>query len=154
MSILQRLSNESLVEKDIKRVGEYVKNDFFERAIFLWDQKALDLNGVLHTDFLANCKSLVGGNGMVVASNEDKASYMNCLWNKMTERECYKKWMQTKRSNTYQVLQDRFMSKCICCFNECRGTLLSQRLLLVYEINRIMRGMCIARQDTSFDRDV
>jgi hypothetical protein len=46
------------------------------------------------------------------------------------QRECvsYKKWMQTKWSNSYQALQDRFMSKCICWFNGCRVSWLTHCL--------------------------
>jgi hypothetical protein len=113
------MSDARLVEIDIKKVGKYVKSDLFERTIFLWDQKALDVDGMLHKDYITNCKSLVGGSSLIGATDDDAASYMTCLWNKMTERECYKKWMQTKWSNSYQALQDRFMSKCIYSFNGC-----------------------------------
>lgn len=76
-----------LVEIDIKKVGKYVKSDLFEQMIFLWDQKALEVDGVLHKDYITNCKSLVGGSGLICATDDDAASYMTCLWNKMTERE-------------------------------------------------------------------
>ena len=118
--LIAQMSDARLVEIDIKKVGKYVKSDLFEWTIFLWDQKALEVDGVLHKDYITNCKSLVGGSGLIGATDDDAASYMTCLWNKMTEREYYKKWMQTKWSNLYQALQDRFMSKCICWFNGCR----------------------------------
>jgi hypothetical protein len=93
-----------LVEIDIKKVGENVKSDLFERTIFLWDQKALEVDGMLHKDYLTNCKSLVSGSGLIGTTDDDAASYMTCLWNKMTKRVCYKKLMQTKWANSYQAL--------------------------------------------------
>jgi len=45
-------------------------------------------------------------------SDEEAEMYMNLFWNIMTKDGCYNKWMQSKRSNTYQVMQDKFMSKC------------------------------------------
>jgi hypothetical protein len=54
----------------------------------------LEVDGVLHKDYITNCKSLVGGSGLIIgATDDDAASYMTCLWNKMTEREYYEKWM-------------------------------------------------------------
>jgi hypothetical protein len=83
-ALIARMLDARLVEIDIKKVGKYVKSDLFERMMFLWDQKALEVDGMLHKDYITNCKSLVGDIGLI-----DAASYMICLWNKMTERECY-----------------------------------------------------------------
>jgi hypothetical protein len=124
--LIARMLHAHLVEIDIKKVGKYVKSDLFEQMIFLWDQKALEVDSsMLHKDYITNCKSLVGGSSLIGATDDDAALYMTCLWNKMTERECYKKRMQTKQSNSYQALQDRFMSKCICWFNGCHESLLT-----------------------------
>ncbi len=118
--LIAQMSDAHLVEIDIKKVGEYVMSDLFERTIFLWDQKALEVDDIMpHKDYLTNYKSLVSGSGLIGTTDDDAALYMTCLWNKMTERKCYKKWMQTKQLILYQVLQDRFMSKCICWFNGC-----------------------------------
>jgi hypothetical protein len=42
------------MEIDIKKVGKYVKSDLFEQMIFLWDQKALEVDGMLHKDYITN----------------------------------------------------------------------------------------------------
>lgn len=71
---------------------------------------------------MKNCKSLIADGGLYNVGDEDAKSYMNFLWNKMTEEEWYKKWMQSKRSNSYQAMQDRFMSECCIqasCFAVC-----------------------------------
>jgi hypothetical protein len=54
-----------LVEIDTKKVDKYVKSDLFEQTIFLWDQKALEVDGMLHKDYITHCKSLVGGSGLI-----------------------------------------------------------------------------------------
>ena len=61
------MSDARLVEIDIKKVGKYVKSDLFEQTIFLWDQKALEVDGMLHKDYITNCKSLVGGSSLIGA---------------------------------------------------------------------------------------
>jgi hypothetical protein len=50
-----------------------------EAMIFLWDQKALEVDGMLHKDYLTNCKSLVSGSGLMGTMDNDAALYMMCL---------------------------------------------------------------------------
>jgi hypothetical protein len=37
--------------------------------------------------------------------------YMNLLWDVMKKDQCYIIWLMLKCSNTYQAMQDQFMSE-------------------------------------------
>jgi hypothetical protein len=54
--VLRRASDEELLAANIKLVGKYVKDVLFEKMVFLWDRKALDVNRKLHKDYLENCQ--------------------------------------------------------------------------------------------------
>lgn len=109
--LLQRLENSELVESDVNKVGDYVKRVLFEAVVFIWDKKSLAVGGKLHADYLENCRALVADGKLENVSNESAKTYLNLLWNMMTKDECYKKWMSTRRSNTYQAMEHQFMSK-------------------------------------------
>lgn len=109
--VLQRLENAALIENDKNNVRDYVTRELFEKVIFIWDQKSLDVDGVLHKDYLAKCKALIADGELESLSDEESATYMNLLWNMMRKDHCYEKWMQSKRSNTYQAMQYKFKRK-------------------------------------------
>jgi len=60
---------------------------------------------------LVNCKGLLADGQLVLVSDEVAKTYMNVLWKNMTQADLYNKWMSAKRSNTYQAIQNNFMSK-------------------------------------------
>jgi hypothetical protein len=68
--LIAQMSDARLVEIDIQKVGKYVKSDLFEQTIFLWDQKTLEVDGVLHKAYITNSKSLVGGSGLIGATDD------------------------------------------------------------------------------------
>jgi SNF2 family DNA or RNA helicase len=79
--------------------------------VFLWDRKALDANRKLHKDYLENCRPLLANGELVPLSKEEAWPYMNIVWNLMVKDECYNNWLSNKRSNSYQAVQNSFMSE-------------------------------------------
>jgi len=110
--VLQRLDNAALVVSDKNKVQWYIKDILFEKVIFILDQDSLKKGEVLHQDYLDNCKGLIADGQLEKLSDEEAEMYMNLFWNIMTKDGCYNKWMQSKQSNTYQAMRDKFMSKC------------------------------------------
>jgi hypothetical protein len=78
------MSDVCLVEIDIKKVGKYVKSDLFEQTIFLWEQKALEVDGVLHKDYITNCKSLNNPN-LLVEQNDRESMLQKVDANKVVK---------------------------------------------------------------------
>ena len=114
---LRRLTNNELVESDIKAVGKYVRGDLFARAVFLFDNTSLDKGGVLHKDYLKNCRSLLANGKLTDLSDETAVQYMNIVWARMTKEGCYNDWLSRRRSNAYQAMQNAFQSKLFACFS-------------------------------------
>jgi hypothetical protein len=109
---LQRATaSEDLLDSDQRVVRDYVKSELWEKVVFLWSQKSLDREGMLHKAFLKDCRHLLSGGKLMSASDEDAETYMNILWMRMTKDGCYKVWLGQRRSNTYQAMQDKFESK-------------------------------------------
>jgi hypothetical protein len=111
MDVLQQALDKELQAADIKLVGKYVKDVLFEKMVFLWDRKALDTNGKLHKDYLENCQPLLANGKLVPLSKEEARPYMNLVWNLMVKDGCYNNWLSNKRSNSYQAVQNSFMSE-------------------------------------------
>ena len=111
MDVLRRASDEELLAADIKLVDKYVKGVLFEKTVFLWNRKALDTNGKLHKDYLENCRPLLANGELVPLSKEEARPYINIVWNLMVKDGCYNNWLSNKRSNSYQAVQNSFMSE-------------------------------------------
>jgi hypothetical protein len=109
--VLRGALDKELVAANIKLVGKYVKDVLFEKTVFLWDRKALDMNGKLHKDYLENCRPLLANGELVPLSKEEAWPYMNIVWNLMVKDGCYNNWLSNKRSNLYQAVQNSFMSE-------------------------------------------
>jgi len=108
---LQRAANAQQVKNDVTKVREYVKSNLFEKVVFVWQKTALARGGKLHQDYLKNCRALVAEGKLVDMADSEAVTYMNLLWDTMTKDRCYVDWTKTKRSNTYQAMQDKFMSE-------------------------------------------
>ncbi len=100
------------MESDIEAVDKYVTGDLFTRTVFLFDNKQLDEGGLLHKDYLKNCRLLLA-NGRLVDLNDDAVvQYMNIVWAIIKKKEgWYKAWLSRKRSNAYQAMQNAFQSE-------------------------------------------
>jgi hypothetical protein len=101
--------NEGQVCNDINVICCYIKKQLFEKSVVVWNKPALTKNGVLHKDYMKNCKALIADGHLMMASNEEAEGYMNMLWQKV--ERLYGKWMAKKCSGLYQAIQDGFMSK-------------------------------------------
>jgi len=112
---MDRALDPDKVEEDKNKVRDYVKEDLFERVVFVWSKAAFTKDGILHKDFMKNCRSKIADGSLVDASDEDADAYMNFLWNGMVKENCYREWLSHKRSSRYQAVQDKFMSKCAVC---------------------------------------
>jgi len=108
---LQRAANAQQVAADRKRVGDYVKGKLFEKVVFVWEKSSVDRGGKLHQDYLKNCRALLADGELVHIRDEEAVTYMNLLWDAMGKDQCYVGWLTSKHSNTYQAMQDRFMSE-------------------------------------------
>jgi len=109
--LLQRLQDDELVKIETSKVGDYVKWGMFEKLIFIFDKRDLELNSKLHQDYLQNCQSLLAGGELGNTSEQFSNVYMNMLWNMMLKDKCYQRWLGNRRSNTYQAMQYGCMSK-------------------------------------------
>ena len=116
---LRELFNDSSkIKADLKKIKAYVKDELFQRTIFVFDEKWLAPGGWLHNDFMENCHSLVGRDGATEMTGLASGStekvydpYMTLLWTVLTKDKCCKTWLAGKRSNTCQAMMDKFHSK-------------------------------------------
>jgi len=102
---------EKKVKEDLNVIGEYVKNDLYYRAVFLWDDSVLDEGTILHKDFLNNCKPKVANGQLMTEPNAEADAYLKFLWTRMQKDNLYRHWMGLKRSNAYQAVMEKFMSE-------------------------------------------
>lgn len=116
-AVLARCGNAESIVEDRNKVRDYVKDNLFERSIFIYSKSALDQGGVLHNDYLKNCRALIANGTLVHAADSDAETYMNFLWSIMVKANCYREWMSNKRSSRYQAVQDKFDSEC-CIMSE------------------------------------
>jgi len=110
--VLARASDESKVKEDLNKVRDYIKEDLFYRVIFIWDDGQLKEGSVLHGDFIERCKPLLANGDLLEAEQAAADAYLKYLWTTMLKDKCYREWLGLKRSNAYQAVQDKFMSKC------------------------------------------
>jgi hypothetical protein len=88
-----------------------VKEVLFEKIIFVWNKGALQPGGVLHKDYLMNCRAKIACGKLVNATDSGAETYMNLLWNMMLKENCYQEWLHHKCLAKYQAVQDKFASE-------------------------------------------
>jgi len=96
MMLLTRLANPEHVAADTNKVRKYVKEDLFERVVFVWNQKALEYGRVLHADFLKNCRLKIADGMLVDATTWEADTYMNGLWSVLVKDKCYTHWLSAR----------------------------------------------------------
>jgi hypothetical protein len=62
-----------------------VKEVLFEKVVFIWNKGALQLGGVLHKDYLMNCRAKIADNKLMNAMDSEAETYMNLLWTMMVK---------------------------------------------------------------------
>jgi hypothetical protein len=85
-----------------------VKEVLFEKVVFVWNKGVLQLGGVLHKDYLMNCRAKIAGSKLMNATESEAETYMNLLWTMMVKENCYREWLSHKRSAKYQAVHDKF----------------------------------------------
>jgi len=109
-----------MIEENRNKVRDYVKENLFERLVFVWNKHALEQGEVVHKDFLKNCRPVVANGELVDATDNDAETYMNYLWAVLVKDNSYREWLCQKRSSRYQAMQDKFASECCTeCDNLC-----------------------------------
>jgi len=103
--------NKTTVSADLRKIKKYVKEELFQRVIFMFTDDQMDEGSFFHKDYMTNCRDLVGGRGMSDEDDDAEDPYMTHLWTIMAKEKSYKKWLSSKRSNTYQAVQDKFHHK-------------------------------------------
>jgi hypothetical protein len=51
----------------------------FEKVVFVWNKGALQPGGVLHKDYLQNCRAKIAGSKLMNATDSEMEMYMNLL---------------------------------------------------------------------------
>jgi hypothetical protein len=69
----------SNIEEDKNEVQDYVKEMLFEKVVFVWNKGALQPGGVLHKDYLQNCRAKIAGSKLMNATDSEMEMYMNLL---------------------------------------------------------------------------
>jgi hypothetical protein len=54
--VISQAGDPSKIEEDKNEVQDYVKEALFEKVVFVWNKGALQTDGVLHKDYLTNCR--------------------------------------------------------------------------------------------------
>lgn len=112
-TIISRASSQDRLQEDMNRVRDYVKDDLFGRVVFVCDGEDAFAEGKpLHKDFMKNCESRITKDAPQNSTETDIKTYMNILWNFLGKEKSYPRWFAMKRSNAYQAMMDKFMSKC------------------------------------------
>jgi hypothetical protein len=88
-----------------------LKEVLFEKVVFVWNKGALQPGGVLHKDYLTNCREKIAGSKLMNAMDSKAEMYMSLLWTMMVKENCYREWLSHKRSAKYQPVQDKFASE-------------------------------------------
>jgi len=109
--LMRRLTDEAIVKIQKNIVRDYVCKFLFERSIFILKKGSLEIDGKLHRDYLKSCRPLLFDGELMTVDEDVSKPCMNLLWNLMQKEDCYVKWMQNKRSNTYQAMQHGFNSE-------------------------------------------
>ena len=108
-TVEQLIRDDARMEKDLRRIQRYVKEELFQKVVFLFNpKKQMECGSQLYNDFIANCKALIAQTG---EADDTMDAYMRYLWQVMAQKKSYKEWLTAKRSNAYQAVQDKFLSK-------------------------------------------
>ncbi len=59
--VILQAGDPSKIEEDKNEVQDYVKEVLLEKVVFIWNKVALQLGGVLHNDYLMNCRAKIAG---------------------------------------------------------------------------------------------
>jgi hypothetical protein len=75
----------SKIEEDKNEIQDYVKEALFEKVVFIWNKGALQPGGVLHKDYLMNCRAKIAEGKLMNTTDSEAETYMNLLWTMMVK---------------------------------------------------------------------
>jgi hypothetical protein len=102
--VILQAGDPSKIEEDKNEIQDYVKEVLFEKVVFVWNKGALQPGGVLHTDYLMNCRAKIAGSKLMDATDSEAEMYMKLLWTMMVKENCYREWLYHKQSAKYQAV--------------------------------------------------
>jgi len=88
-----------------------MKDELFQRLVFVWTKASLAEGQLLHADFLKSCKLKIADGMLENVMEQEAAHYMNMLWAALVKEGCYNDWLSQKHSSRYQAIQDKFASE-------------------------------------------
>jgi hypothetical protein len=86
--VILRAGDPSKIEEDKNEIWDYVKEVLFA-LVFVWNKGALQPGGVLHKDYLTNCRAKIACSKLMSATDSKAEIYMNLLWTRMVKENCY-----------------------------------------------------------------
>jgi hypothetical protein len=71
----------------------------FEKVVFVWNKQGalVQPGGVLHKDYLMNCRAKIAGSKLMNATNSETEIYMNLQWTMRVKEYSYREWPSQKR---------------------------------------------------------
>jgi hypothetical protein len=87
--VISQVGDPGRIEEDKNEIQAYVKEVLFEKVAFVWNKGALQPGGVLHKDYLTNCRAKIAGGKPMNAMDNEAEMYMNLLWTMMVKENCY-----------------------------------------------------------------
>jgi hypothetical protein len=110
--VILQAGDPSKIEEDKNEVRDYVKEVLFEKVVFIWNKGTLQLGGVLHKDYLINCRAKIADNKLMNAMNSEAETYMNLLWTMMVKETVIENGLAiNNQQNTRQPVQDKFANE-------------------------------------------
>jgi len=79
-TLLICFGNREQLAADQNKVWDYVKDELFQRLVFVWTKASLAERQFLHADFLKSCKLKIADGMLENAMEQEAAHYMNMLW--------------------------------------------------------------------------
>ena len=93
---------------DLKVLVEYIKNDLFQKAKFVYGKDDWDVGGTIYKDYIKCCQGRIGLQTMTEVERE---RYMEKIWMRALNKKVQKKALVQKRSAIYTVMQNKFAGK-------------------------------------------
>ncbi len=109
--VILQAGDPSKIEENENETQDYVKEVLFKKVVFIWNKGALQPGGVLHKNFLTNCRAKIAGSKLMNAMVSKAEMYMNLLWTIVVKENCYQEWLSHKQLAKYQAVQDKFASE-------------------------------------------
>ena len=99
------------MREDLKVISDYVKEDLFRVAKFIYKNDDLKYNGKLYKHCKSKCMEKVGGRRLDGQCTTNKDVYLKMVWEEAVKNKMQKQQLSQRRSAVYTVMQSKFMGK-------------------------------------------